>query len=93
MATADDYEKARQLGLARAAGGTSRPESAVNKTADRLAKFTPSGLTGAVASKLGVNKQVGWVIGCIGCGCLTAVVGVLIPVFLLVISCKALKIC
>lgn len=93
---ADDHreqDNARRLSLARA-GGFSQPGSAVNRTADRLAKLTPSGWAGKAASKLGVDKRVGWVIGCLGCGgCLTAAVWALIPILLLTVGCKVLNIC
>jgi hypothetical protein len=85
-----EHDNSRQLGLARAGG----PGSAVNRTADRLANITPSGLAGKVVSKLGVDKRVGWIIGCVGCGgCLTVVIGALIPILLLTVGCKVLSIC
>lgn len=88
-----EQDNARRLSLARA-GGFSQPENTANKTTDRLTNLTPSGWAGKVTSKLGVDKRVGWVIGCVGCGgCLTAIVWALVLILLLTVGCKILRIC
>lgn len=61
----------------------------------RIAQYFTGGVGGKAGEFagrfLGRNKLI--IYGCVGCGCLLLVVLVLIPILLLVVGCKALKIC
>lgn len=100
-----EQDNARRLNLARASGQRQqqyRQPQTTRRIVSSLSKLSPSGVGGFMGKKVAekvfgrrrASKVLGWIIGSVGCGCLVAIIFVLLPILLLVVlGCGPLRLC